>query len=167
MVFPVVMYGCESWIIKKVECWRIDAFNCGVEDSWESLRLQEIKPVDPKGNQSWIFIGRTDAEAETPILWPTDVKNWVIGKDPDVGKDWNQEEKGMTKDEMVGWHHQLDAHEFKPALGFGEGQGSLVCCGALGCRVRHYWATELNWTDCVIETIECETADPGEGCYCM
>ena len=87
--------------------------NCGVgEDSWESLDRKEIQPVHPKGNQSWIFIGRTDAEAETPVLWPPDVKNWLIGKDPNAGKDWRQE-KGMTEDEMVEWHHQLDGHEFE------------------------------------------------------
>ena len=83
------------------------------EDSWESLGLQEIKPVNPKGNESWIFIGRTDAEAETTILWPPDWKNWLIGKDPYAGKDWRQEEKGMTEDEIVGWHHQLNGHEFE------------------------------------------------------
>ena len=104
--------------------------NCGVgEDSWESLGLQGDwleEPVHPKGNQSWIFIGRTDAEAETPILWPPDVKNWLIGKDPDAGKDWRQEEKGTTEDEMVGWHHWLYGHEFEQALGVGDGQRSLA-----------------------------------------
>ena len=114
-VFPVVLYGCEGWTIKKAEHQRIDAFvNCGVGgNSWESLDCKEIKPVNCKGNQSWIFIGRTDAEAETPILWPPDVKNWLVGKDPDTGKDWKQEEKGMTEDEMVGWHHQLDSHQLE------------------------------------------------------
>ena len=91
--------------------------NCGVgEDTWESLGLQgdpKIQPVHLKGNQSWVFIGRTNAEAETPKLWPPDGKNWLIGKDPDAGKDWRQEEKGVTEDEMVGWHHQLNAHEFE------------------------------------------------------
>ena len=88
--------------------------NCGaVEDSWESLGVEEIKPVNPKGNQSWIFIGRTDAEADAPILWPLDAKNWLTGKDSDAGKDWRQEEKGMTEDEMVGWYHQLNGHEFE------------------------------------------------------
>ena len=87
--------------------------NCGVEETLESpLDYKEIQPVNPKGNQSWIFIGRTDTEAETPILWPPDVKNWLIGKDPDAGKDWRQEDKGMSEDEMVGWHHWLDGHEF-------------------------------------------------------
>ena len=95
--------------------------NCGVgEDSWESLVLQEIKPVNPKGNQSWIFIGRTDAEAETPIFWASDVKNWLLWKDPDAGKDWRQEEKGTTEDEMVGWHHRLDGHESEQAGGVGD-----------------------------------------------
>ena len=88
--------------------------NCGVgEDSWESLDCKEIEPVHPKGDQSWVFIGRTDVEAETPILWPPDVKNRLIGKDPDAGRDWGQEEKGMTEDEMAGWHHRLDGYEFE------------------------------------------------------
>ena len=107
MAFPVVMYGCESWTIKKAERRRIDVLNCGVgEDSWESLVQKEIQTVHPKGNQSWIFIGRTDAEAEPQNLWPPDTKNWLIWKDPDAGKDWRQE-KGTTEDEMVGWHHVL------------------------------------------------------------
>ena len=112
MVFPVVMYGCESWAIKKAEHWKIDTFCDPGEDSWESLDCKEIKPVHPKGSQSWLFIGRSDAEAETPILWPPDVKKWLIGKDPDAGKDWSQEVKGMTADEMAGWHHWLNGHEF-------------------------------------------------------
>ena len=89
--------------------------SCGVgEDSWESLgRQKEIQPVHSEGDQPWIVIGRTDAEAETPVLWPPDVKNWLIWKDPDAGKDWRQEEKGMTEDEMVGWHHQFNGHEFE------------------------------------------------------
>ena len=93
------------------------------------LACEEIKPVNPKGNQPWISIGRTDAKAEVPILWPPDAKSWLIGKDPDAGKDWRQEEKGMTEDEMVGWHHQLNGHEFEQTLGDSEGQGSLACCG--------------------------------------
>ena len=112
MVFPVVMYGCESWTIKKAECRRIDAF-----ELWCWRRLlkvpwtKEIQPVHPKGNQSWLFIGRTDFEAETPILWPPDAKSWLIGKDPAAGKDLGQEEKGTTEDEVVGWHHRLNGHE--------------------------------------------------------
>ena len=109
--------------------------NCGVgEDSWESLGLQEIQPVHPKGNQSWIFIGRTDAKAETPILWPSDAKNWHLGKDPDTGKDWRQEEKGMSEDQMVGWYHWLDGHEFEQAPGVGDGHGSLACCSPWGLK---------------------------------
>ena len=112
MVFPVVMYGCESWTIKKAEHQRIDAFELWCWRRLESpLDCKEIIPVHPKGNQSWIFIGRTDTEAEAPVLWPPDGKNWLIGKDPDSGKDWRQKEKGSTEDEMVGWHHQLDRHE--------------------------------------------------------
>ena len=106
MVFPVVMYGCERWTIKNAKRWRTDAFDCGVgEDSWESwesLDCKEIKPVHPKGNQSPIFIGRTDTEAETLMLWPPDAKKWLLGRDPGAGKDWRQEEKGTTEDEMVG-----------------------------------------------------------------
>ena len=132
MVFPLVMYGCESWTIKKIEHWRIDASAAVVlQKTLESpLDCKEIKPVNPKENQSWIFIGRTDAKAETPILWLPDVKNWLIWKDPDAGKDWSQEEKGMTEDEMVGWHHQLDGYEFEQAPGVGDGQGSLACCSS-------------------------------------
>ena len=113
MVFPVVMYGYESWTIKKAESQRINAFELWCwEDSWESLEQQGvIKPVNPKGNQPWIFIGRTDTEA--PILWPPNAKSWLTGKDPDAGKDWGQEEKGTTEDEMVGWHHWLNGHEFE------------------------------------------------------
>ena len=118
MVFPSHLQ-CESWTIKKAEHWRIDAFEMW---SWKTLESpldsKEIKPVNPKGNQSWIFIGRTDAEAEaeTPILWPPDEKSWLIGKHPDAGKDWGQEEKGATKDEMCGWQNQLNGHEFEQTL---------------------------------------------------
>ena len=96
------------------------------------LGNKEIKPVNSKGNQPWIFIGRADAEAEAPILWPPDAKNWLIGKDPDAGKDWRQLEKGMTEDEMVGWHHQFNGHEFEQILGDSEGQGSLACWSPRG-----------------------------------
>ena len=113
MVFPLVMYGCKSWTIKKAERWRIDAFELWCWKTLESPLVRKvIHPVHPTGKQSWIFIGRTDAKAETPILWPPDVKNWLIGKDPDAGKDWRQE-KGTTEDEMVGWHHHLNGHEFE------------------------------------------------------
>ena len=108
------MYGCESWTIKKDEHLRTDAFELWLaEDSWESLGLQGDQPVHPKGNQSWIFIVRTDVEAETLTLWPPDVKNWLIWKDPDAGKEWRQEEKGATEDELAGWHYQLNGHEFE------------------------------------------------------
>ena len=120
--------------------------NCSVgEDSWESLDCREIKQVHPKGNQSWIFIGRTDVEAETPILWPPDEKSWLIGKDPDAGKDWRQE-KQMTEDEMVGWHPQLDGHEFEQAPGVGDGQGGLASCRLCDHEVANS-QTELNWTE--------------------
>jgi len=114
MVFPVVVYGCESWSIKKAECQRIDAFELWCWRRLESpLDCKEIHQVNPIGNQSWIFIGRTDAEAKTSVLWPPDVKNRLTGKNPDAGKDWRWEEKGTTEDEMVGWHHQHDGHEFE------------------------------------------------------
>ena len=93
-----------------------------------------LKPVNPKGNQSWIFIGRTDAEAEAPIFWLADETSWIIRKDPDAGNDWRQEEKGMTEDEMDGWHHWLNGHECEQALGDGKGQGSLACCSPWSCR---------------------------------
>ena len=145
MVFPVVMYGYENWTIKKAEHRRTDAFEL-LEKTLESpLDCKEIQSVHPKGNQSWIFIGRTDAEAETPILWPSDVKSWLIGKDPDAGKDWRQEEKGTTEDEMVGWHHRLNGHEFGWTPGVGDGQGGLACCSPWGHK--EWDMTELlNWT---------------------
>ena len=146
MVFPVVMYRCESWTINKTEHWKIDDF-----ELWCWRRLlspwdcKEIQPVHPKGNQSWIVTGRTDAEAEVPILWPPIAKNWLIWKDTDAGKDWRQE-KGTTEDEMVGWHHWLDGHEFEQALGVGDGQGSLACCSPWGHKVLDTTETELNWS---------------------
>ena len=107
------------------------------------LDSKEIQPVHPKGNQSWIFIGRTNAEAKTPILWPPDAKKWLVGKDPDAGKDWGQEEKGTTEDEMVTWLHRLNGHEFGQTPGNSEGQGSLACCSSMGSqRVRYDWVTE-------------------------
>ena len=114
-----------------------------LEKTLESLLdSKEIKPVNPKGNQLWIHIGTTDAEAEAPILWPPDAKSWLTRKDPDSGKNWRQEENGMTEDEMVGWHHQLNEHEFNQAPGDGERQGSLASRGAWGHRVRHKLVTE-------------------------
>ena len=113
MIFPLVMLGIESWTIKKAEHGRIDAFKLWCwKRLFSPLDCKEIKLVNPKGNRSWIFIRRTDAEAETPILWPPDAKGWLIWKDPDAVTDWRQEEKGTTEDEMVGWHHQFNRHEF-------------------------------------------------------
>ena len=137
----------EGWASKNWCFWPVV-----LEKTLEStLDCKEIKPVHPKGNQSWIFIGRTDAEAEAPILWPLDVKNWFIGKDPDAGKEWRQEEKGTIEDEMVGWHHRLDGHEFGWTPGVGDGQGDLACCSSWGRKEldtteRLNW-TELNWTE--------------------
>ena len=147
VVFSVVMYGCGSWTVKSWVpknwcCWTVM-----LEKTLESLLdCKGIQPAHHKGDQSWLFIGRTDTDAEAPILWPPDVKNWLIGKGLDVGKDWRQEEKGMTEDEMVGWHHWLNGHEFQQALGVGDGQGSLVCCSPWGCKE---WDTTvwLNWTE--------------------
>ena len=139
----------ESWVPKNWCFWTVV-----LEKTPEGpLDCKEIQPVNPKGNQSWVFTGSTDAEAETPILWPLDAKNWFIGKDPDAGKDWRQEEKGMTEDEMSGWHHWLDVHEFAHALGVGDRQGNLVGFQSVGSqRVRHGWATELiELTDCKIK----------------
>ena len=103
-------------------------------DSWGPLDNKETKAVNPKGNQPWVLTGRTDAEAEAPILWPPDVKHWLTGKYPDAGKDWRQEEKGMTEDEMVGWHHLINGYEFKQTLWDGEGQGNLMRCSSWGCK---------------------------------
>ena len=143
MVFPLVMYGCKSWTIKKAEHQRLDDFELWCWKTLESpLDCKEIWPVHPKGNQSWIFIGRTDAEAEALILWTPDMKSQLIGKDPDAGKDWGQEEKGTTEDEMVGWHHQLKGYEFEETPGDSGGQKSLVCWSPWGHRVRHNLRTE-------------------------
>ena len=159
MVFPVVMYGCESWTIKTAESWRIDSFElCCWRSLLETpLDCKEIQPVNPEGSQCWIFIGRTDAEAEASIFWLRGVNRGLIGKDPDAGQDWRQEEKGTTEDEIVGWHHQLDGHEFKQALGVGDGQGSLACCSPWGHRVGHDWATELNRTELAVLEICCNS----------
>ena len=136
----------ESWAPKNWFFWPVV-----LENTLESpLDSKEIQPDHPQGNQSWIFVGRTDAEAQTPILWPPHAKSWLIGKDSDAWSDWGQEEKGITEDEMAGWHHQLDGHEFELTPGVGDGQGGLVCCKSQGRRIRHDWATELNWKDAVI-----------------
>ena len=132
----------ESWAQKNWCYWTV-----ALEKTLESpLDCKEIQPVHPKENQSWIFFGRTDADAEAPIFWPHDSKHWLIRKDPDAGKDWRQEEKVMAKDEMVGWYHQLDGHEFEQARGVGDGQGGLACCSAWGHKESD--TTErLNWTE--------------------
>ena len=147
MDFPVVMYGCESWTVKKAECQSTDAF-----ELWCWRRLlspldcKEIQLVHPKGDQSWVFFGRNDTEAETPILWLPHAKSWLIGKDPDARRDWGQEEKGTTEDEMVGWYHRLNGHGFGWTLGVGDGQGGLVCCSPWGCKESN--TTELlKWTE--------------------
>ena len=146
MVFLVVIYGFltykESWVLKNWCFWTVV-----LEKILDSpLDCKEIQPVHPKGNQFWIFIQRTDVEAETPILWLPDAKNWLLGKDLNAEKDWRREEKGMTEDEVVGWHHQLNAHEFEQAHGVGGGQGSLACCSPW-----HYKESDtterLNWIE--------------------
>ena len=120
----------EGWVPKNWCFWTVV-----LEKTLESpLDCKEIQPVHPKGNQSWLFIGRTDAEAETPVLWLPDAKNWLLGKDPDAGKDWRQEEKVTTEDEMVGWHHWLNGHEFEQPPGDSEGQGSLACYSSWDCK---------------------------------
>ena len=121
--------------------------NCGVGKTLESaLDCKEIQPVHPKGDQSWMFIGRTDAEAEAPILWPPDLKNWLIGKDPDAGKDWRWEEMGMTEDEMAECHRWLKGQEFESTLGVGDGQGGLACCDSWG-RKELDMTEQLNLTE--------------------
>ena len=143
-------YGFSS---SHVWMWELDYKECWAPKNWcfwtvvlertleSPLDCKEIKPVHPKGNQSWILIRRTDAEAEAPILWPPDAKNWLIGKDPDAGKDWRQEEKGTTEDEMVGWHHWLNGCEFEQAPGAGDGQAAAVH------GVAKSWTWLSNWTE--------------------
>ena len=148
MVFPVVMYGCENWTVRNW-CFRTVVLEKTLESS---LDCKEIQPVHPKGDQSCVFIGRTDAKAETPILWPLHVKNWLIWKDPDAGRDWGQEEKGTTEDEMAGWHHRFDGRGFWWTPGVGDGQGGLVCCSSWGHKESD--TTErLNWTESQIKRV--------------
>ena len=134
----------ESWVPKNWCFWTVV-----LEKTLESpLDCKEIQSVHPKGDQSWVFIGRTDVEAETLILWPPNVNNWLIWKDPDAGKDWRKEEKGTTEDETAGWHHRLNGREFEWTPGVGGGQGGLACCDLWGHKESDM--TEwLNWTDAV------------------
>ena len=141
----------ESWVPKNWCFWTVVLENSPIPES--PLDYKEVKQVNHKWNQSWIFIGRTDAKAETPILWPLDTKNWLTGKDPDAGKDWRQEENGLTQDEMVGWHHWLDGPEFEQGQGVGDGQGSLACYNPWGCKESD--TTEwLNWTETAILNLD-------------
>ena len=137
----------ERWAPKNWCFWTVV-----LDDTLENLLdWKEIQPVHPEGNQSWIFTVRTDAEAEPPILWLSDAKNWLIWKDPDAGKDWRWEEKGMTEDEMVGWHQRLNGHEFEQALGVGDGQGGLGCCSPWGHK-ESGMTERLNWTELNLRT---------------
>ena len=143
MVLSVVMYRCENWTVKKAECWRVGAF-----ELWCWSWLLRVPWTARRSNQSILkeIIGRTDAEAETPVLWPTHANSWLIGKDPDAGKGWGQEEKGMTEDEMVGWHHRLNGHGFAWTLGVSDGRGGLACCSLWG-RKESDTTEQLNWTE--------------------
>ena len=134
MVFPVVMYGCENWTIKKGERRRVES----------PFDFMEIQPVHPKGDMSWVFFGRTDSKAETPILWLPHVKSWLIGK-TDAGRNWGQEQKRMTEVEKTRWHQQLNGHEFEWTLGVGDGQGGLTCYDLGVAKSWTRLVTELNW----------------------
>ena len=150
-------YGFSS---SHVRMWELDSKESWVPKNWcfwtgvlektleSPLDNKEIQPVHPKGNRTWIFIGRTDAEGEAPILWSPDGKNWLIRKDPDSGKDWRQEEKGTAEDEMVRWHHRLNRHGFGWTPGVGDGQGGLVCCGSWRCKELDM-TERLNWTELI------------------
>ena len=152
MVFPVVMYGCENWTIKKTAHWELMLLNYGAgEDSSEFLDNKELKPVNPKWNQPWIFIGRTDVKAEATILWPPDAKSRLIGKHPDAGKDWRQKEKMTAEYEMVRQHHWLNGHELGEISGDGKGQGGLVCCSPWGAKSQTWL---FDWTTITINLIE-------------
>ena len=153
MVCPVVTYICETGLWRKLSSEELMLLNCGVGTvvlkTLESpLDCKEIKPVHLKGNQSWVFIGRTDAEAKTPILWSSHGKSWLIGKYPDAGRDWGQEEKRMTEDEMAGWHHWLDGRESEWTPGVGDGQGGLACCDSWG-RKESDTTERLIWSDLI------------------
>ena len=146
MVFPAVMYGCESWTVKKAEHRRIDCFwTVVLEKTLESpLDYKEIQLVHSEGDQPWVFFGGNDVKAEVSVLWPLHAKSWLIGKDSDAGRDWGQEEKGMTEDEMAGWHHWLDGPESEWTPGVGDGQGGLVCCDSWS-HEESDTTERLNW----------------------
>ena len=160
MVFPVVMYGCESWPVKKAECRRIDAFELWcwrrlLRVPWTARRSNQsnLKEID----QSWVFFGRNDVKAETAVLWPPHAKSWLIGKDSDAGRDWGQEEKGMTEDEMAGGHHWLDGRESQWTPGVGDGQGGLACYDSWGCKELD--TTErLIWSDLIWSRRSCRSS---------
>ena len=155
MIFPVDMYGCESWTIKTAEHQRIDAFELWCwRTLWRvPLDSQEIQSVHPKGNQSWIFIGRTDAEAEAPILWPPDAKTDSLEKTLMLGKPEGRRRRGWQRMKIVGWHHQLNGYEFEQTLGDSEGQGSLAGCSPWG-RKESDTTEWLNWTEMQLGKLE-------------
>ena len=136
----------KSWALKNWCFW-----TAVLEKTLESpLDCKEIQPVHPKGHQSWVLFGRADVEAETPIVWPPEVKSWLIGKDPDAGKDWGQEEKGTTEDDMVEWHHRLSGHGFSWNPGVGDGQGGLACCSLWGHKESDL-TERLKWTENILD----------------
>ena len=154
MVFQWSSMDVRVGLWRNLSTEELMLLNCGVgQDSWESLDCKEIQPVHSKGDQSWVFFGRNDAKAETPTLWPSHAKSWLIGNDSDAGRDWGKEEKGTIEDEMAGWHHWLDERESEWTPGVGDGQGGLACCDSW-CRKESYttWVTELNWTDWVAKS---------------
>ena len=152
LVKAMVFSSSHVWM------WELDYKKSWAQKNWcfwtmvlekileSPLDCKEIQPVHPKGDQSWVFIGRTDFEAETPRLWPPDAKSWLIWKDPDAGKDWGQEEKGVTEDEMGGWHHRLNEHGFGWTPGVGDGQGGLACCSSWGHKESDM-TEQMNWTE--------------------
>ena len=148
MVFPVVMYGCESctgeegWALKNWCFWTV-VLEKTLGSPWD---CKEIQPVHSEGDQPWDFFGRNDAEAETPVLWPPHLKSWLTGKDSDAGRDWGQEEKGTTEDEMAGWHHWLNGCDSEWTPGVGDRQGGLACCNSWG-RKELDTTERLNWTE--------------------
>ena len=147
IAFPVVMYRCEKWTVKKAKCRRIDAFELWCWRTLESpLDCREIQPVHSEGDQPWDFFGRNATKAETLVLCPPHVKSWLIGKDFDAGSDWGQEEKGTTEDEMAGWHHGLDGRESEWTPGVSNGQRGLACCDSWG-RKESDTTERLNWTE--------------------